>query len=118
MEGVWEAAGFYTQRVFEVISTMPDDGEFGQIKRSFRALLTISDMVCENAGLQRYQLGSDEQHAALSPRKIPKPNALISRVTVTFEELDARGIKPADIEPFLFHRRDSSAGTGRADSTT
>lgn len=102
LEGVWEAAGFYTQRVFEVVSTMPDDGRFKQIKRSFRALLIISDMVCEKAGLRRYQLGSDEHHSTLYLRRIPRKNALISRVTLTFGELESRGIKPADIEPFIF----------------
>jgi hypothetical protein len=103
LEGIWEAAGFYTQRVLEVISTMPDDGRFGQIKSSFRALLCISEIVCEKAGLRRYQLGSDELYSALSRRKLPGRNALISRVMITFEELESSGIKPVDIEPFLFH---------------
>ncbi|MDE0281019.1 MAG: hypothetical protein OXN16_08045 [Gammaproteobacteria bacterium] len=102
LEGVWEAAGFYTQRVMEVVSSMPDDGKFRQIKRSFVALLIISDMVCEKAGLQRYQLGSDEQHSTLLHPQIPSRNNLISRVSVTFEELNARGVNKVDIEPFLF----------------
>lgn len=103
IEGIWEAAGFYTQRVLEVISTMPDDGRFGQIRRSFRALLCVSDMVCEKSKLHRYQLGSDELYSALSRQKLPGRNALITRVMITFEELESRGIKPIDIEPFLFH---------------
>jgi len=104
LEGVWEAAGFYTQRVFDVISTMPDNGEFGQIKRSFRALLIISDMVCDKADLCRYQLGSDEHHSDLSPSKISGRKGLISHVTVSFDELRARGINLADIKPFLFDK--------------
>jgi hypothetical protein len=102
IEGVWEAAGFYTQRVLDVISTMPDAGEFGRIKKSFRALLMISEMVCEKAELHRYTLGSDERHSALSLRNLPGRNALISRVTISFEELSERGITKADITPFLF----------------
>ena len=101
--GVWEGAGFYTQRILDVVATMPDKGQFAQIKRSVRALLTISDMVCDKAGLQRYQLGSDERHSELSPRKLPGRNTLISRVTVTFAELAEGGIEYSDIEPFLFH---------------
>ncbi len=103
LEGTWEAAGFYTQRIVEVISTMPDDERFGRIKDSLRALLVISDLVCEKAGLRRYQLGSDERHETLSKQKIPKRNTLIARVAIAFEELNARGINPAEIEPFLFH---------------
>lgn len=101
IEGVWEAAGFYTQRVLDVIATMPDTGRFGQIKKSVRALLVISDMVCEKAGLRRYQIGSDKLHSALSQRALPGRNALTSRVTITLAELDERGITPDDIDPFL-----------------
>lgn len=103
LAGVWEAAGFYTQRVIDIIATMPNTGQFGQIKKSVRALLIISDMVCEKAGLHRYQLGSDELYLALSPRILPSRNTLISRVTITFAELYKRGITPFDIEPFLLH---------------
>jgi len=101
LEGVWEAAGFYTQRVLDVIATIPDTGQFGQIKKSVRALLIISDIVCEKAGLHRYQLGSDELHSTLSPRILPGRNALISLVTITSAELYERGITPDDIEPFF-----------------
>ena len=101
--GVWEGAGFYTQRILDIVATMPDEAPFDQIKKTAHALLTISDIVCEKAGLQRYQLGSDEQHSELSPNKLPGRSTLISRVTVTFAELDERGIEYSDIEPFLFH---------------
>ena len=113
LEGVWEATGFYTQRVLDVIATMPDAGHFGQIKNSVRALLIISDIVCEKAGLRRYQLGSDESHSALSSRKIPGKNALISRVTISFSELEERGIKPTDIDPFLFQPQMRKELTGQ-----
>lgn len=103
LEGVWEAAGFYTQRVLDVIATMPDTGQFGQIKKSVRALLVISDMVCKKAGLCRYQLGSDEHYSALTLPTFLGRNALISRVTITITELDECGITPDDIKPFLFH---------------
>ena len=101
-EGVWEGSGFYTQRLLDVIGTMPDDREFGQIKKCFRALLTISDMVCDKAGLQRYQLGADAHHSALSPHKLPGGRALTARVTVTLAELSSRGITRSDIAPFVF----------------
>lgn len=112
LEGVWEGAGFYTQRILEVVATMPNEAPFAQVKKTARALLTISDMVCGKAGLQRYQLGSDERHSELSQRKLPARNTLVSRVTITFAELDERGIEFSDIEPFLFHpqmRKDLAA---------
>lgn len=103
LEGIWEGAGFYTQRVLDVIATMPDNWELGQIKKSARALLVISDMVCDKAGLHRYQLGSDEHYQALLPNILPRREALLSRVTITFDELVERGITPGDIEPFLLN---------------
>ena len=103
LEGVWEDAGFYTQRVLDVIATMPDAGQFGQIKKSVRALLIISDMVCEKAGVHRYQLGSDEHYSAISPRILPGRKALLSRVMITFADLDRHGITPAHIAPFSLH---------------
>ncbi|MCW5208636.1 hypothetical protein VU10_00155 [Desulfobulbus sp. US1] len=92
IEGAWESAGFYTQRVLDVVATMPDIKRFWQIKRRVRALLVISDIVCEKAGLCRYQLGSDELHSVLSSRMLPRRNALISRVKISFAELEEHGI--------------------------
>lgn len=106
LEGIWEAAGFYTERVFEVVDTMPDTGHFSQIKRCARALLKISDIVCERSGLHRYQTGSDECCSALLSNKIPARNTLISRVVIAFEELDAHQIGPDDIAPFLLDGAD------------
>lgn len=103
IEGIWESAGFYTQRVLDVVATMPDTGRFWQIKRSIRALLIISDMICEKSGLRRYQLGSDECHSVLSSRMLPRRNALISRVKISFDELEEHGISFDDIKPFILH---------------
>lgn len=103
IEGIWESAGFYTQRVLDVIATMPDTGRFWQIKRSVRALLIISDIICEKSALRRYQLGSDECHSVLSSRMLPRRNALISRIKISFAELEEHGISFDDIKPFILH---------------
>jgi len=102
-EGVWESASFYTQRILDVVNALPDTGNFGQIKRSVRALLQISDMICEKAELHRYQLGSDKHYSTFPKRMLPSREDLMSRVTITFAELDERGITRDDIEPFFFH---------------
>ena len=60
LEGVWESSGFYTQRVLDIASIMPDAGKFKQIKEQFKALL-LSDLVCDKSKLVRNQLGSDER---------------------------------------------------------
>ena len=108
LEGVWESSGFYTQRILDVLSTMPDNEKFGQIKKSFRSLLVISDIACKKSGLHRYQLGSDARHSTLSQNKIPGRKGLISRVVVTNEELLERGVNLSDIKPFLLSASDTS----------
>lgn len=105
IEGVWESAGFYTQRILDAIAMMPETGHIDQLKKSVHAMLVISDMVCEKAGLVRYQLGSDEHYMSLSPRILPGCDTLTSHVTITLSELAERGITPDDIAPFLFHPR-------------
>ncbi|MFC1551196.1 hypothetical protein ACFL6P_01395 [Candidatus Latescibacterota bacterium] len=105
IEGLWESAGFYTQRVLDVILTMPDIGNFRQIKKSIHALLVISDIVCENAGLYRYQLGSDQRYSVLSPLMIPNINTLTSNVTISLDELNKCDITLHDIEPFMLNQQ-------------
>jgi hypothetical protein len=102
LEGGWESAGFYTQRVLDVVMTMPDTDVFRKIKRSAKALLVISDIVCKKAGLYRYQLGSDIRNTKISNRMLRGRRVLVSNVTIFFSELKKRGIVYADIEPFLF----------------
>ena len=101
LEGLWEAAGFYTQVIYDVVQMMPDNGRWASIKRRVDAILTISEIVCERASILRYQTGEDEPQRVLSSRHLPGRNALIETVRVTFEALDEQGIKPEDIEPFL-----------------
>lgn len=101
IEGLWESAGFYTQMVYDVVQTMPNEGHWAEIKRCVDAVLSISDIICQNAGLSRYQMGNDDPQKALSSRHLPGRNALVERARIPFEMLDARGVQPDDIAPFL-----------------
>lgn len=103
LEGNWENAGFYTQRIIDVVSTMPDSGHYNQIKKSVHALLVISDIICEKAGLYRYQLGSEDHYTSISPRILPESSTIISSIKITFNELYNRGISRNDIEPFILN---------------
>ena len=103
IEGIWESAGFYTQCCIDIISRMPNEEFFDQIKKSFRSLFIISDIVCERAGLHRYQLGSEIRHDILSSNDIPEISTFISRVNISFSELEKYNISQVDIEPFIFN---------------
>lgn len=100
LEGLWEAAGFYTQCVVDIVSAMPDEGTFRPIKRSVQAILRLSDLVCERATLHRYQTGSDATPAALDTGDTDAPS-LKARVTFTEKELRTADIAVADLSQFV-----------------
>lgn len=102
-EGIWEAAGFYTQRVLDVVSQMPDNPHYEQIKRSVHAILRLADIVCKRASLTRYQLGSEEDHETLQLTQATDLAELAARVTIERAMLDSSGIRFEDLEPFLLH---------------
>lgn len=102
LEGIWESAGFYTQRFSDVLDLMPNEKVYNEIRRAFYALLKISDIVCERSNLKRYQLGSDVVVQKLDPKIVPSKDQLMDRVTISFKELKLAGIALDDIRPFIF----------------
>ena len=81
LEGTWENAAFYTQRVLDVVETMPEQKAFVQLRRRIRALLRLANSVCLRSGLSRYVLGSDEPGKNLQIRTCPPISELMTRVT-------------------------------------
>lgn len=103
--GAWESAGFYTQRFIDVVNTMPESGNFEQLKKSTKALLEVSDLICQKSGLSRYDIGSDEKFQAISSGMIPGGKTLSSRVTISMSELDRYNISIEDLEPFILDQK-------------
>lgn len=101
VEGLWESAGFYTQRFLDIVQSMPERGELLKIRRSTIALLRVSDLVCEKARLRRYQIGSDKNHNRLKLEKLPSLSKLSDRVRISGKELASIGVSLQDLSPFL-----------------
>ena len=57
------AQGSIHRSFLDVIATMPETGPLGQVHRSARSLLALSDLLCDVADLDRYQSGSGEKHS-------------------------------------------------------
>jgi hypothetical protein len=114
LEGVWESAGFYLQRVVNALDSIPAGGLFDQMRESVSALLKLSDLVCERAGLARNQIGNPVPEVAL-PRK-PAASLSALRMVVKFTEADlmAHGISIAHLAEFGF---DLSARATLAEET-
>ena len=113
LRGCWQDAGFYTQIILDVVATMPNEGPFGQIKKSIQGLLAVSDIVCGKAGLGRYEVGSEQYHATLAQEHLPSRDNLIGRATVSLAELAALGVTPTDLEPFILTSQTKSALVGQ-----
>lgn len=102
LEGIWEGTGFYTQRMLDVAETMPEELDFLALKKCARAVLRLSDLVCEKSQLKRYQIGSTRIKRNISAKDLPSERTLTKHVTITFSELKENEIELSDISPFLF----------------
>lgn len=102
LEGIWEEAGFYTQRMLDVTETMPEEPDFLALKKTLKAMLIVSELVCKKSQLKRYQTGSLQTRRNISAKDLPPKNILTKHVTITFAELEEKGIKLSSIAPFLF----------------
>jgi hypothetical protein len=92
LEGTWESAGFFLQRVVNVVERMPREGGYKELRESIYALLALSDLVCERAGLTRYQLGNTSCLKAL-PHKLAQAGSALRRlVRFSVGELRAEGV--------------------------
>ena len=102
LEGVWESAGFFLQRVVNIVEGMPRRGYFDEIRETMYSLLRLSDLVCERAQLARYSLGNPLPARSL-PRKIADALASIRRlVRFSASELKAADISIDHLSQFVF----------------
>ncbi|EOV8092571.1 MULTISPECIES: hypothetical protein [Vibrio] len=105
LNGLWESSYFYTQIFIDLIDEMPDTKPFSGIKKSVRAILTLSNESIRRANLKRYQRGSDHPksewdfHSYISTgqRKI---------VSFSLDELSQLGVAEKDLKPFIFENTD------------
>ncbi|MDF4024636.1 hypothetical protein P3W24_06655 [Luteibacter sp. PPL201] len=112
LEGIWEAAGFYTQCVLDVVDGMPDGPNYRPVKKAIQSMLRLSDLVCARSNLQRYQEGSTGRHAALDTGGLGEQD-LRHRVTVSGHAMRKAGIILRDLAPFIM---DDVHGADFADS--
>lgn len=66
LEGIWESAGFHTQRVLNALELIPRGPRYDYMRECVYALLKFSDMVCDRAGLTRFAPGNPNPEEKMS----------------------------------------------------
>jgi hypothetical protein len=102
LEGIWETGTFYLQRIVNLADNLPADQNFAWIANAIHALLRLSEVCCERAGLSRNDLGSQAGEAVL-PSDLANSSAnLRQALRVNLNDLGKIGIEISDLDPFIF----------------
>ncbi len=112
LEGIWESAGFHTQRVVKALDLLPPYPRFNSIKDYVYELLRLSDLVCERASLNRLTEGSTIPQEKISSAVLGRLSSVRRRIRFSEADLAESGISLDQLGPFAF---DPSK---RADLTT
>lgn len=102
LEGMWESAGFYLQRIVNVVNGMPRQGVWLLLRNSVYAMLRLSDAVCERSNVGRYSAGNKTPEVHLRNDVLSNLQSIRQRVTFTESDIQKLGISSQSLEPFLF----------------
>jgi len=106
LEGIWESGTFYLQRIVSLADDLPADQNFAWIANAIHALLRLSEVCCERAGLSRNDLGSQSGETVL-PSDLASASANLRQlVHVNLSDLRKIGIEISDLDPFIFDPSD------------
>lgn len=101
-EGISEGAGFYLQRVLNVVEKMPKTGRYEQIHRSVHSMLSLSEAIAERVGVRENQLGQEFPIAALPREVADKLSHYRKVVQFSIGDLSQLGIDLASLNEFVF----------------
>ncbi|MBV7264563.1 hypothetical protein [Erythrobacter ani] len=105
LEGVWEGNTFYLQLFLNTISDMPRNSSYDELRECVFALLKLSDMAAERAGVDRNCLGEELPSETLNASQVSKLARYRGWVRFSFGELEEAGINPLALSPFIFEVR-------------
>ena len=100
IEGLAEANGHHLQHMLSFVETMPDRGAYGELKKSCRAMLALSELICDRAGLDAFCMGGEHGLDALPVDHLPTIKTLAARVTFSGGDLAIAGIDQRALSAF------------------
>ena len=123
LQGIWESAGFYLQRILNAMEWLEPANIRKDILRPVEALLLLSNEVCQRAKLERYMLGEAEPQKTIPKKIADTASANRSLVMFDLSDLARLGISLESLTPFVFtfnHREaliDESIGHSMVERT-
>lgn len=104
LEGIWESAGFHTQRVLNALEMACGyrAATFTPMLNAVYAMLKLSDLVCERSGLPRYVMGNASPESRIPTKVLEELKALRSRISFREDQLVEAGISVSEIAEFGF----------------
>ncbi len=123
LQGIWESAGFYLQRILNAMEWLEPSNIRKDILRPVEALLLLSNEVCQRAKLERYMLGEAEPQKTIPKKIADTASANRSLVMFDLNDLARLGISLESLTPFVFsfdHREaliDESIGHSMVERT-
>ncbi|RUO48943.1 hypothetical protein [Pseudidiomarina donghaiensis] len=113
LNGLWESSYFYTQIFIDLIEDMPNYDFFLSIKKSVKAILSISNESVIATGLKRYQRGCENPKSEwdFSSYISTKSNNI---ACFSLDDLTRLGIAEKDLKPFIIEKSDIIALTDEA----
>lgn len=100
LEGLSEGGCFHLQVLLKIVENMP--ATFRELKDACQACLTLSDEMCERAGLVAFEVGAENPiRKRVPPTDLPPVRTLSSWVTFSEAELSALDITTAALGGFV-----------------
>ena len=100
-EGSWEGNDFHLQLLLDLVYLTPAWKGDWKLRARIEGLLALSDAIASRAALERWATTRQEFPRSDVLRRLPELAALQQRVTFTQADLEALGVIPAAIAPFM-----------------
>lgn len=107
--GAWENPDFWVQEIVDILETTPETPHFRRLRNEVQALLSLSELLADRVGLQRYLISTGSPRAVIA---IPEEAGLETetrKAVFTAQDLQGAGVEISSLEPFLFAEQTRSS---------